>query len=168
MSLVLRHQPALAGLVLDAAGWTSVDALLRGAAAAGTPFTREELDEIVRTSDKQRYALCPEGDRIRANQGHTVEVDLGYALGEPPECLFHGTVERFLAAIREQGLLRGARHHVHLSAARETAVNVGQRRGKPIVLEIGARQMAAEGHEFFLSANGVWLTAAVPPRYIVP
>jgi putative RNA 2'-phosphotransferase len=167
LSLVLRHEPARMGLALDPAGWTTVDAVLAGFAAAGLPITRDELAEVVRASDKQRFAFSDDGARIRANQGHSVDVELGLPPSVPPPLLFHGTVDRFLASIRAKGLLKGERHHVHLSAARATAEQVGGRRGRPVVLEVRADAMAAAGHVFFLSANGVWLTEHVPASYLV-
>lgn len=117
LSLGLRHDPGALGVTLDPAGWTEVDAVLRGLAARDEPITEEELEEIVATSDKQRFTLSPDGGRIRANQSHSVEVDLGLPPREPPEVLYHGTVDRFLDAIRREGLLRRARTHVHLSVA---------------------------------------------------
>src|SRR5262249_40904025 len=125
-----------------------------------------ELDEIVRTSDKQRFALSPDRTRVRANQGHSIEVDLQLAPAEPPGSLFHGTVQSALAGIRQQGLLKGSRHHVHLSGDVETATRGGARRGKPVVLEIDAAGMVATGHTFYRSENGVWLVDAVPPEFI--
>ncbi len=167
LSLVLRHAPEKAGLTLDAAGWVAVEDLLAGCARAGSPITRGQLDEIVRSSDKQRFALSPDGTRIRANQGHSVEVRLDYAARTPPEVLYHGTATRFVGAIREQGLVKGARHHVHLSADEETARKVGQRHGKPVILTVRAGEMSRQGREFFLSANGVWLTESVPAAWLI-
>ncbi|WP_406861955.1 RNA 2'-phosphotransferase [Streptomyces sp. HUAS MG47] len=164
LSKHLRHQPERIGLVLDAQGWTEIDALLRAAAAHGFPITRAELDHVVAANDKKRFAI--EGTRIRASQGHTVEVDLDLPEAEPPAYLYHGTVARFLDAIRAEGLRPMARHHVHLSADRETATRVGARRGRPVVLSVDAGAMHRAGHVFHLSANGVWLTDAVPPRYL--
>src|SRR5688572_7482852 len=138
LSLVLRHDPARIGIVLDDAGWTDVSALLAAAAAHGVTITRAELAEVVATSDKQRFALSPDGTRIRANQGHSVEVDLELAAAPPPATLYHGTVDAALPGIREKGLIRGARHHVHLSADLETAKKVGGRRGKPVILTVRA------------------------------
>jgi putative RNA 2'-phosphotransferase len=166
LSLVLRHDPGRIGIVLDDAGWTDVAALLAACARHGVPLTRAQLAEVVATSDKQRFALSPDGERIRANQGHSVEVDLQLAPAEPPATLFHGTVESALASIRAQGLVRGQRHHVHLSSDIATATRVGGRRGKPIVLTIRAGEMAAAGHVFYCSANGVWLVDHVPPAFI--
>lgn len=158
---MLRHQPERIGLELDAAGWANVDELL-----AKLPLERDVLIEIVASSDKRRFELSEDGSRIRARQGHSVDVELGWAPAEPPELLFHGTVERFVAAIREQGLVRGARHHVHLSPDRETAERVGNRRGKPVVLVVRARAMAAAGHVFLKTDNDVWLTEHVPPEFL--
>ncbi len=166
LSLVLRHQPQTIGITLDAAGWTDVDALLRALAQHGHPLTRAQLGELVASSDKQRYALSPDGARIRANQGHSVEVELDLPVVAPPARLFHGTVAAVLPAIREQGLVKGARHHVHMSADLETATKVGGRRGAPVILAIRAEAMAEAGHVFYRSANGVWLTDHVPPAYI--
>ncbi len=167
LSLVLRHQPDLIGIVLDDAGWTDVDTLLAKARAKGTAISRDELVEIVRSSDKQRFALSADGTQIRANQGHSIEVDLKLEPIAPPEMLLHGTVDKFLDSIRKSGLIKGSRHHVHLSADAVTASKVGERRGKPVLLEVRAAAMAAAGHEFFRSANGVWLTDHVPPEFIV-
>ena len=167
LSLVLRHKPERMGLTLDEAGWVDVESLLQGFANSGMPITRAELDAVVHTSDKQRFAFSEDGLRIRASQGHSVEVELGYAPANPPPVLFHGTVEKFLESIRTDGLVRGERHHVHLSATEETACQVGQRRGRPVILRIRADKMATSGHLFFLSANGVWLTDHVPAEFIV-
>jgi len=166
LSLVLRHDPGRIGIVLDDAGWTDVAALLAACAQHGVSLTRADLTEIVATSDKQRFALSPDGERIRANQGHSVEVDLQLAPAEPPATLFHGTVDSAIASIRAEGLVRGQRHHVHLSSDIATATRVGGRRGKPVVLTIRAGQMAAAGHVFYCSANGVWLVDHVPPEFI--
>jgi putative RNA 2'-phosphotransferase len=162
MSLVLRHDPGAIGLTLDAAGWAEIDQLIACAAKAGTALTRAEIEQIVATSDKQRFALSDDGQRIRANQGHSIAVDLGFTPQTPPEVLFHGTATRFVESIRAQGLVKGSRQHVHLSAEEVTAVNVGQRHGKPVVLRVRAGEMARAGMSFYLSANGVWLTDAVP------
>jgi putative RNA 2'-phosphotransferase len=121
---------------------------------------------VVRTNDKQRFAYSADGNRIRANQGHSLPIDLGLVPVEPPELLYHGTVLRFLDAIRRDGLVKGKRHHVHLSPDPQTATNVGQRRGQPIVLAIEAGRMFRDGHAFYRSENGVWLTDAVPAAYV--
>src|SRR5207237_2812420 len=159
-----RHAPEDVGLTREPDGWVPIDAVLAGAAAAGFRFTREELDEVVRTSDKQRFAIDETGTRIRANQGHSVEVDLQLEPSEPPAELFHGTAERNIAAILRDGLRKMARHHVHLSPDTETATRVGQRHGKPVVLVVDAAGMRAAGHTFYRSANGVWLVDEVPAR----
>jgi putative RNA 2'-phosphotransferase len=166
LSLVLRHDPAAAGITLDAEGWVAVEELLAGAARNGFPFTRAELEEVVRTNDKQRFALSGDGQRIRANQGHSVSVDLGLNPETPPAILYHGTVERFVSSILANGLDKQARQHVHLSSDIATASRVGSRRGRPIILKIAAVQMHSAGFRFFCSANGVWLTDQVPPQYI--
>jgi putative RNA 2'-phosphotransferase len=166
LSLILRHDPAKVGIVLDDAGWTDVAALLSALAAHGHPITRDQLGEIVRTSDKQRFALSPDGARIRANQGHSVDVELDLPAAAPPARLFHGTVADFLEPIRANGLIKGSRHHVHMSADVETAAKVGGRRGKPVILVIRAEAMGEAGHVFYRSANGVWLTEHVPPQFI--
>ncbi len=166
LSLVLRHEPSKAGITLDSNGWVGVDELLAGCAAAGVTITRDDLATIVAQSEKKRFAFSEDGRRIRANQGHSVEIDLALAPVPPPELLFHGTADRFLASIRLNGLSKQQRHHVHLSAARETAVEVGRRHGRPIVLQVAAGEMAKQGHTFFCSANGVWLTDSVPPQFL--
>ena len=166
LSLVLRHRPDLAGITLDAAGWVDVDELLAGCERAGRAITRAQLEEIVATNDKKRFEFDDDHARIRASQGHSVEVDLGYEPADPPAILFHGTAERNLESIRRHGLLRGRRHHVHLSADEATAAAVGRRYGTPVVLTVDAARMAADGLAFFLSTNAVWLTAHVPPEYL--
>jgi putative RNA 2'-phosphotransferase len=166
LSLVLRHQPEKIGITLDAAGWVSVRELLDACGRHGVALTREQLDEVVATSDKKRFAFSDDALRIRANQGHSVEVELGYTPLAPPDVLFHGTVDRFLASIHEKGLIKGERHHVHLSADEETAAKVGQRRGKPVILKINAAKMHGAGHVFYRSENGVWLTDHVPAEFI--
>jgi putative RNA 2'-phosphotransferase len=166
LSYVLRHRPDAIGIALDPAGWVAVDELLAALARHGTALGRAELVAIVEASDKRRFALSSDGTRIRAQQGHSVPVDLGHAQAAPPATLYHGTVDRFLPSIRERGLVRGKRHHVHLSATPETAAQVGARRGRPVILEIDAAAMAADGHRFWITPNQVWLTDAVPPRYL--
>jgi putative RNA 2'-phosphotransferase len=166
LSLVLRHQPALVGVALDDAGWTDVELLLAGCARHGVHLTRAELAAIVRGSDKQRFALSADGRRIRANQGHSVDVELGLPDAVPPPRLYHGTFPGAVASIRAQGLLKGQRHAVHLAADTTTASKVGMRRGAPVILVVRADEMIAAGHGFQVSANGVWLTEHVPPRFL--
>ncbi|GHH57150.1 putative RNA 2'-phosphotransferase [Streptomyces umbrinus] len=164
LSKHLRHQPERIGLTLDEGGWVEIETLMAAAEAHGFRFTRDELDHVVANNDKRRFAI--EGSRIRASQGHSVEVDLGLAAATPPAHLYHGTVDRSLDAIRAEGLRPMNRHDVHLSPDRETATRVGARRGRPVVLSVDAAAMHRDGHEFRVSANGVWLTAAVPARYL--
>ncbi len=166
LSLVLRHEPERIGITLDREGWVPVIDLIAACEQHGITLHYTDLAEIVATSDKKRFAFSEDGQRIRANQGHSVEVDLGLTPVTPPEILFHGTVEKFLESIRREGLHKGERHHVHLSADVKTATKVGERRGQPVILQIAAGRMHAEGHPFFLSANGVWLTEYVPSKYI--
>ncbi len=166
LSLVLRHEPQRIGLTLDAAGWTPVQDLLDKLAAVGQSLSREQLQTVVDTSDKKRFAFSDDGTRIRANQGHSVEVDLGLAPVQPPDVLHHGTASRFLASILAGGLDKRERHHVHLTTDLDIARSVGQRYGAVVLLDIVAAQMVADGHVFFRSDNGVWLTDSVPPRYL--
>ncbi|MCK8433847.1 RNA 2'-phosphotransferase [Streptomyces sp. D2-8] len=164
LSKHLRHQPERIGLTLDEAGWVEIDTLIAAAATHGFRFTRDELDHVVATNDKRRFAV--EGTRIRASQGHSVEVDLGLSPATPPAYLYHGTIAGSLDAIRAEGLRPMNRHAVHLSPDRETATRVGARRGRPVVLAVDAGAMHRDGHVFQVSANGVWLTQAVPARYL--
>lgn len=166
LSAHLRHRPERIGLTLDRGGWVEVDELLAAAARDGFPITRDELALVVANNDKRRYSFDESGERIRANQGHSVEVELDLPVAVPPEVLFHGTVERFLPAIRRDGLRPMTRHDVHLSADEETARRVGSRRGAPVILTVDAAAMVADGHTFRLSVNGVWLVSHVPPRYL--
>jgi putative RNA 2'-phosphotransferase len=166
LSYVLRHRPEEFGLQLDAQGWVGVAELLRALHAHRHPATPEQLYEVVATNDKQRFSLSADGTKIRANQGHSVTVDLELTAVAPPELLYHGTATRFLDSIRKDGLRSGSRQHVHLSADAETAVAVGRRHGKPVVLTVQAGQLYRSGGLFYLSANGVWLTLAVPPEYL--
>jgi putative RNA 2'-phosphotransferase len=166
LSYVLRHRPESIGITLDDAGWTDVAGLLEALAAHGLPLGRAELDDVVATNDKRRFALDESGTRIRASQGHSVAVDLGYAAQSPPPVLFHGTAERNLPVILAEGLRPGRRHAVHLSPDDVTARRVGARHGRPVVLRVDAEGMARDGAVFTRSANGVWLVDAVPPRYL--
>lgn len=164
LSRHLRHAPERIGITLDESGWVEIDALIAAAAAHDFRFTRAELEHVVAVNDKKRFAV--EGGRIRASQGHSVDVDLDLPPATPPPYLFHGTVARNVAAIRAEGLRPMNRHAVHLSPDRETATRVGARRGRPVVLSVDAGALHRDGHVFQVSANGVWLTAAVPPAYI--
>ena len=166
LSLVLRHQPEAIGLSLDQAGWADVDELLACLQATGKPIDRAMLEQIVATSDKQRFAFNGDRTRIRASQGHSIQVDLGLQPAMPPPRLFHGTASRFLESIERTGLEPRERHHVHLSADAGTATAVGRRHGPPVVLAVDAGAMHAAGFRFYRSDNGVWLTDAVPPQYL--
>ena len=166
LSLVLRHKPETIGLELDENGWADVEQLLSRLKMAGRPMDRTVLQEIVETNDKQRFGFDESGTRIRANQGHSVEVDLEFEARTPPDLLFHGTAERNIVSILATGLNSGSRQHVHLSADEETAIKVGSRHGKPIVLKIDTAAMQKAGHEFFQSKNGVWLTDSVPSEFL--
>lgn len=166
LSLVLRHRPGLVGITLDSAGWVAVDELLAAINAHRRTVTREQLEFVAANCEKQRFAFNEDRTRIRASQGHSVEVELGYSPATPPDLLYHGTVDRFLSSIRGAGLVKGKRHHVHLSRDIETAMKVGDRRGRAVILTIDAKTMAGDGLTFFVSDNGVWLTDRVPPRYI--
>ena len=166
LARVLRHAPGSVGLTLDTGGWVGVPALLDALAAHGTTVSRAHLERVVAGNDKQRFELDPGTDRVRARQGHSVGVDLGLEATLPPSALYHGTPERNLDAILREGLHRGARHHVHLSGDVETATRVGARRGRAVVLTVDAGAMARDGHRFYLTGNGVWLTDAVPAQYL--
>jgi putative RNA 2'-phosphotransferase len=166
LSLILRHEPHRIGVTLDANGWTEVDAVLAGLAANGLSLTRDELFAIVRDSDKQRFALSEDGTRIRANQGHSVQIELDLPDSIPPARLYHGTYADALESIHTTGLTKGKRHAVHMAAETDTATKVGMRKGAPVILTIRADEMVAEGIKFQQSANGVWLTESVHPRFI--
>lgn len=166
LSYVLRHKPEALGLQLDAQGWVSVAELLRALQTRQPAVTRDQVYEVVATNDKKRFALSEDGTKIRANQGHSVAVELGLAAVAPPELLYHGTATRFLASIRQSGLHSGTRQHVHLSADPTTAATVGRRHGPPVVLTVHAGPLHRAGGHFYLAANGVWLTSAVSPEYL--
>lgn len=166
LSLVLRHDPARAGIVLDPAGWTDVAELLSAAARMGVPLDRSTLERVVAENDKRRFAFSADGTRIRANQGHSVPVELGLEPQIPPAVLYHGTATRALGSIRREGLRPGRRTHVHLSLDEATARSVGRRHGAPVVLRVAAERMHAAGLPFLRSENGVWLAKEVPVQYI--
>ena len=166
LSYVLRHAPEKAGLALGPGGWVNVEALLAGLAAMGESLSSDDLRAIVETSDKKRFTLSEDGRMIRAAQGHSVDVDLELQPSAPPETLYHGTATRFLDAVLAEGLRPMARVHVHLSGDVETALKVGGRHGKPIVLAVDAKAMADAGRAFFKADSGVWLTDQVPPEFL--
>lgn len=167
LSYVLRHQPDSVGLELEEGGWVEVHQLVEAFRQHGKTLSPELLHEVVRDNDKQRFEFSEDRERIRARQGHSVDVDLGYEPATPPDTLFHGTATRSLDSIFETGLNKGNRHHVHLSTNRQTMLQVGQRHGKAIVLAIDAARMFADGYQFFVTGNQVWLTDHVPPQYIL-
>jgi putative RNA 2'-phosphotransferase len=166
LSLVLRHKPQAAGITLDAEGWANLIDLLEGCRNNGHPISLPELVQVVGQNDKKRFELDIDNNRIRAVQGHSVEVDLKYEPTQPPEFLFHGTIGDYLDSILEQGLLKRRRNHVHLSYDIETARKVGGRRGIPVILCVWADLMRIDGYEFYQASNGVWLTDHVPAKYI--
>lgn len=166
LSYVLRHRPESIRIELDAAGWVDVDVLLAALAAHGLRLGRADLEHVVAANDKRRFAFDATGTRIRASQGHSVAVDLGYEPMTPPDVLFHGTPARSVEAILREGLRAGNRHAVHLSPDVATARKVGERRGRAVVLRVHAGRLAAAGAPFTRSANGVWLVDAVPPQFL--
>ena len=166
LSLILRHNPKKANLSLDTAGWASVSELLGNLEATRYSINFEQLKEIVDKNDKKRFQISDDSLRIRASQGHSINIDLQLTPKEPPTVLFHGTATRFVDAINQQGLKAGSRNHVHLSTNIDTALAVGQRYGKPVLLKIDAKTMHEQGVEFYLSENGVWLTEHVSTKYI--
>jgi putative RNA 2'-phosphotransferase len=166
LSRVLRHDPAAIGIVLDEGGWVDVEELIAASTRAGRRFSRAELDHVVANNNRKRFAYSDDGLRIRASQGHSVEVDLGLASAEPPPVLYHGTATATLPLVLREGLKPMSRQDVHPSADVETALRVGSRHGRPVVLVVDAAALAAEGHIFRLSANGVWLTDRVPPAHL--
>ena len=166
LSLVLRHRPELIGIQLDEQAWVSVDELIQKCNAYGKKYDLPSLQYIVEINNKKRFAFSDDGKRIRANQGHSIKIDLGYKAKQPPQFLYHGTATRFISSISQQGLHKRNRHHVHLTDNIKTAKQVGQRHGKPVVLIVKAQEMYEAGIEFFLSENGVWLTDHVAVEYL--
>ena len=166
LSLVLRHKPETIGIQLDQNGWTDISELIDKSNKYGIQFDREILKHIVATNSKKRFAVNDKFDKIRASQGHSIEIELGYKNQKPPEILFHGTSEKSVESILEKGLEKQNRQHVHLSSDIDTATKVGQRHGKPIVFLVLAEKMYGDNFEFFISENGVWLTENVPTKYL--
>lgn len=165
MSLILRHKPETIGISLDEHGWANVDELIAGIAKTHS-FNMDILEEIVRTDNKQRYSFNEDKTLIRANQGHSIPVDVELDEAEPPVELWHGTGEKYVSSIDKQGLIPKSRLYVHLSKDTETAVNVGKRHGKPVLYRVKAGEMHRDGYKFYLSKNGVWLTKEVPTKYL--
>lgn len=166
LSLVLRHQPETIGIQLDQNGWTDVKDLIEKANDNGIKFDREALNHIVATNAKKRFAFNETLDKIRASQGHSIEIELGYNNQKPPGILYHGTDKKSVQSIVDTGLEKRSRQHVHLSSDIETAIKVGQRHGKPFVFKVLAEQMYNDNFQFFISENGVWLTDNVPTKYL--
>ncbi len=167
MSLALRHRPEVLELQLDAQGWCDVDQLITALQKRESNFDRQLLEQVVAENDKKRFAFSEDGQRIRANQGHSISIELGYQSQKPPTELFHGTATRFLNSIRRQGLMKGQRHHVHLSADKNTAQQVGARHGVIALLRVRSGQMYKDGYVFYQSDNGVWLSEHIPIQYII-
>lgn len=165
LSFILRHQPQSIGLILDEQGWASIDELLEKAKASGKDIDHATLLRVVETNKKKRFTLSEDGRKIRAAQGHSINISLNLKPKEPPAILYHGTATRFLDSILAQGLHPQSRQQVHLSLTKETAIKVGQRHGKAVVLKIEALRMHQQGFKFFLADNGVWLTDQVPPDF---
>lgn len=166
LSLILRHKPETIDLKLDENGWADVNELLEKSAQNGNAFSRQELQAVVETNDKKRFTFDDSGEKIRASQGHSVIVEIGFEEKIPPETLYHGTAEKAVESILQNGLRKMQRHHVHLSADTETAKNVGIRYGKPVIFKIDTKKMLEAGFTFFISANGVWLVTEVPPEFL--
>jgi putative RNA 2'-phosphotransferase len=165
LALVLRHRPQEAGISLDEHGWADVGELVEGISAK-REFSLQMLEEIVATDSKKRYSFNEDHTRIRANQGHSIQVDIGLEEADPPAVLYHGTADRYMDSIESEGLVPKGRLYVHLSSDFETAFRVGSRHGSPVVLRVDAEAMSEDGAKFFLSDNGVWLTKTVRPEYL--
>ncbi len=165
ISLILRHKPETIGITLDEHGWANIDELIAGIAKTHE-ITMDILEEIVRTDNKQRYSFNEDKTLIRANQGHSIPVDIELEEKEPPELLWHGTGKKYVDSIDKQGLISKSRLYVHLSKDEETAISVGKRHGIPVLYQVKARQMYNDGYKFYLSVNGVWLTTEVPTKYL--
>jgi len=166
LSDVLRHRPDTVDLELGEGGWVPVEDLLKAFKRNNKTLSLELLKTVVAENDKKRFEFSEDECQIRARQGHSAEVDLGYESATPPDILYHGTATRYLEPIFQKGLIKGRRHHVHMSTNKETMLQVGMRHGKAVLLAIDAKRMATDGHEFFVTGNDVWLTDHVPQRYI--
>jgi putative RNA 2'-phosphotransferase len=167
ISLILRHHPEAIGIKLDEHGWADVDELIIGINKSRNKIDMETLERIVRENKKKRYSFNENHTKIRANQGHSVKVDVELKEAVPTDILYHGTAARFLNSIKENGIIKQTRQQVHLSADKETAVSVGKRHGKPIVLSIDTIKMREDGYKFYISENGVWLCNDIPWKYII-
>ncbi len=165
ISLILRHKPEVIGITLDEHGWASVEELIAGVSRTHS-LNMEMLEEIVQSDDKMRYSFNSDKTKIRANQGHSVQVDVELTERTPPPLLYHGTGEKYVPSIEKTGLIPKTRLYVHLSSEYATALMVGARHGKPVVFKVDTKKMANDGYKFFVSANGVWLTKSVPAEYL--
>ena len=165
ISLILRHKPEVIGITLDEHGWASVDELIAGVSRT-RDFNMALLEEIVRSDEKMRYSFNNNKTKIRANQGHSVPVDVELAERTPPPLLYHGTGEKYVDSIEKTGLIPKTRLYVHLSGEYETAKRVGARHGNPVIFKVDTARMAKGGYKFFVSSNGVWLTKSVPSEYL--
>lgn len=166
LSYILRHSPESIGLSLDKQGWGKISQLIKLAQKAGTPLTYTLIEDVVKTNDKKRFAISEDGLLIRAVQGHSLKTTVDYQPMTPPKILYHGTAHRFIDSIFNQGLIPNGRQYVHLSQESKTALNVGTRHGKPVVLLVDSQKMVDEGFEFYQADNGVWLTLEVPAKYL--
>ena len=164
LSFILRHKPESIGLALDDFGWADIDSLI--AKTVDHQLTPEVINLVVQTNDKQRFVIDESGKKIRANQGHSIEIDLNLEASIPPSKLLHGTAARFYDAIQVEGLTKQKRHHVHLTESVEVAKSVGSRYGKPVLLEVDAAEMVNEGYVFYQTANQVWLVDEVPSKFL--
>lgn len=167
IALILRHKPEVIGIAIDEHGWANVDELITGISKQYCDFNMSQLEKIVASDDKQRYSFNETKTLIRANQGHSIFVDVELEKKCPPEVLYHGTATKYETSIDESGLVSKSRLYVHLSADIDTAITVGKRHGEPVIYEILAENMQNAGYDFFLSANGVWLTKCVPKEFLV-
>ncbi len=166
LSLILRHKPESIDVSMSPHGWVKIDELIKAAQKHRIDLTKKLIDEVITKNDKQRFTYSSDGESIRANQGHSVNIELELEPTKPPDTLYHGTASRFMENIHKKGLLKMNRQHVHLSLLKKTAYDVGKRHGKPVILTIDAQRMTQDGYEFYLSKNGVWLTKHVPPQYL--
>ena len=165
--LILRHKPNTIGITLDRNGWANTQELLNGLNTAGKSINMEQLITLVNIDNKNRFSFNLDKSKIRANQGHSLSVDLGLTESVPPDLLYHGTSEKFIDSIKQNGIQKRTRQHVHLSTDIEKAIAVGKRHGNPVVLKINTKQMFLDGYKFYLSENGVWLTDNVPYQYVL-
>lgn len=166
LSLVLRHNPQQIGLKLDANGWADTTELISKVNVRGNKLDLKTLELLVETNNKKRFAFNDDKSKIRANQGHSIKVELGYTAKTPPTVLYHGTANQNIKSIFTTGINKRERHHVHLSKDMETAISVGKRHGKPVVFEVDTKSMQKAGFEFYESDNGVWLVEEVPAIYL--